>query len=183
MKTCTKCLIEKSFSEFVKDKRARWGVGSECRSCFNSRSGSLKKTERGCISKIYRSQVNHSKKRGHQPPKYTKDQLTEWLHLNGFSELFNKWKLSGYLKSEAPSCDRHDDSKGYSLCNIQLVTWKENHAKLRKPVNQLTLSGELIARHDSITAAGITVSVKPINITSTITGKQKTSGGYRWAYA
>ena len=34
MKTCTKCKIEKEFSEFYKDKTKKDGYNSGCKSCY-----------------------------------------------------------------------------------------------------------------------------------------------------
>lgn len=82
------------------------------------------------ISQIYDGQKYTSKKRGHTPPSYTKQELKEWiLQQENFSILFNLWKESGFNMNNKPSIDRLDDDKPYSFSNIQLMTWKENNDK------------------------------------------------------
>ena len=91
-----------------------------------------KKTIDGLISKIYGQQKQSSKKRGHQPPTYSKELLHRWITAHViFQELYDNWIASNYEKDLVPSVDRLDDSKGYSFDNIQLMTWKENNAKYK----------------------------------------------------
>lgn len=75
-------------------------------------------------------QRDRSKKRGHQPPAYTKEELTAWLlDQPNWIQLCSDWKKSNFESDLAPSIDRLDNSKGYSFDNIQLITWKENRLK------------------------------------------------------
>lgn len=127
MKKCKDCFIEKPRSEF-------YGVQNECKECTKKRvKENLKRngnayyfSEIGVLRTIYSTQKSNQKKRGHGSLPYTKKELSEWMHDNGFVELYLKWKKSGFSSKLKPSVDRIDDSCGYSFCNIRLVTWGEN---------------------------------------------------------
>ena len=86
-----------------------------------------KRTIDGLISRIYYSQKGSSKRREHNPPTYSKEQLHVWMTSQvNFNNLYINWVASGYKKDLVPSVDRLDDYKGYSFDNIQLMTWREN---------------------------------------------------------
>ena len=83
------------------------------------------------INKIYSAQKASSKKRGHEPPSYTKEWLRQWLlnqHL--FHELYKTWSTPiDREKDNIPSVDRIKNGVGYTKDNIQLMTWRENNTK------------------------------------------------------
>lgn len=54
---------------------------------------------------------------------------------------------------------------------------------VRKPVNQYTLTGELVKTWESGKTAAITLKILPSGITDCCKGRLKTSGGFRWKYA
>jgi hypothetical protein len=120
---CKKCGEIKPLNAFNKHYSCKDGFNTRCKECIKDAHRSLK----GRINRIYYDQHIYSKKRGHHPPNYTRDELATWMYANGYEELHKKWVESGYIKALSPSCDRLDNKKGYSLDNIQLVTWKINH--------------------------------------------------------
>jgi len=138
MKKCFKCGIEKPLNEFYKHSQMMDGYLNKCKECakkdtannpkaFSNRvEDCYDRTEKGVIRVIYKAQKSNSKRRGHNPPAYTKDELREWLYKNNFKSLYDKWVKSGFKKDLKPSVDRIDDFKGYSFDNIKLGTWKEN---------------------------------------------------------
>jgi len=90
----------------------------------------IKKDKNWWFSICYASQKSSSKKRNHKPPIYTKNDLIVWLFNDWlFNLLFDNYVNCGFVSSMKPSLDRLDDSKGYSLDNIQLMTWGENRTK------------------------------------------------------
>jgi hypothetical protein len=70
--------------------------------------------------------------------------------------------MSGYLHQLRPSVDRKDDSKPYTLDNIQIMTWAENSQKAadakkagllnanQRPVSAFTKDGKLHKHYVSI---------------------------------
>ena len=150
----------------------------------------------GVITSIYHGQKLSSRKRGHPSPDYTKDELKDWLYRQkapGFRGLYNTWVSSGHLKEFKPSCDRLDESKGYDLNNIRLVTWAEN-AKAYKDskvlsgkgdciaVDQLDLQGNLVKTYHSINEAARKTNSDICNIQRCCTWQYKTSKGFKWRY-
>ena len=88
------------------------------------------RTVKGLIVSIYGRQKKSSKKRGHQLPTYSKEELHVWItSQSNFKELYDNWIASDCDMWLIPSVDRLDDAKGYSFNNIQLITWRENHEK------------------------------------------------------
>jgi len=119
-----------------------------------------RKTKKGIVTRIYSTQIEKSKRRGHRPPEYTKKELTEWLYSQPrFHELYSEWVNSGYLTELKPSVDRREHKIHYCMTNIQLMTWRENNLKgieesRRKEVRVFNRSGTLDKYYPSITAAG-----------------------------
>jgi len=139
---CTKCKENKKDSEFPKKSYGK--ADSWCKSCHYDKTREFKRTKEGIVGEIYNSQKFSSKQRGHRPPSYTKEQLREWLFCQTlFHKLYNEWKLSNYDTWKKPSVDRFDDSKGYSLDGIQLMTWKQNKQKSSNDIrNGISTSGK-----------------------------------------
>ena len=108
--------------------------------------------------------------------------------------LWNNWIESNYDKMTKPSVDRLDDYKGYSLDNIQLMTWEENKAKgsrdrkngvnnkKSKAVLQYDLQGNLIKEYYSIMQAERETKISNVSISRVCNGKRKTAGGFKWKY-
>lgn len=60
---------------------------------------------------------------------------------------------------------------------------KANGAKAAKPVVQLTLSGEVVAKFCNAHEAERETGIRNGNISSCCRGKARTAGGYKWRYA
>ncbi len=198
-KKCKECGIIKPLSEF-------YGVQGECKECTKKRVNSNPKnfsnkvancydhTEKGVIRVIYKTQKANSKRRGHNTPEYTKEELKEWLYKHDFKKLYKVWVKSGYKKNLKPSIDRKNDFKGYSFSNIKLGTWKENmkhqvndiangigtSGKRCKPVLCYDKKHRLIAEYVSYNGARRLVGYCMWK--SLKTGKPDKKNGYYWRY-
>jgi hypothetical protein len=194
MKQCSRCKQYKDELQYNKSSAELDGLYRYCKTCSREYSKNLRRSELGTINKIYDQQRHKSIHRNHKQPVYTKNELTVWLYENRFKELYDTWKNSNYEKDLTPSCDRLDNSKGYSLDNIELVTWKENNKRAYsdrkcgnikqglKPVSQYSKSNELINNYHSICEAERQTKIVKTSISACCSGKLKTAGGYVWKY-
>jgi hypothetical protein len=153
------------------------------------------------IERIYLAQLTNSNKRKHLPPKYTKEELIEWVKKQpNFNTIFNNWINSNFSSEKSISIDRLDSTKGYSFDNIQLVTWLENRLnwkselkRLRKnkskhlkkhfdtyhKVFQFDLNGNYVNEYESITKASFETNLNRSNILRSIS-TNLLAGGYIW---
>lgn len=182
-----------------KSKTGKIYYNNRCRDCDNKRRKDLTKTLHGLIDQIYGCNVKHSKRRGHNPPKYSKDELRVWLldHPD-FDRLYENWVASDYDRLLIPSVDRIDDNAGYSLSNIRLVTFRQNQEKsyyqrrnglsvsgeICEPVVQITLDGEFVARYISAMDAERQTGIGCSNIRCCAIGKhnQRIAKGFVWVF-
>lgn len=195
-KKCTKCTKTKDFSEFGKSKSHKDGMQYWCKSCSNKNTLEYQRTKLGLVARIYAHQRHSSKRRLHELPNYSKNQLKDWLfNQDAYHELHDKWVMSGYDTELKPSCDRKDDYLPYSFDNIEIKTWKENKDKSHtdrkngvnrkgsKSVTQLSIDGVFIAEFFSQSEAERKTGVHQSNITNACNGILKTAGGFKWAFS
>lgn len=155
-----------------------------------------RQSQRGVITRIYNEQIRTSKERKHISPDYSRDQLSDWMYANGFIWLYINWKQTEYDKQSAPSCDRVNSNKPYTLNNLTLITWEENrlnyHEEIRQKthkhvvngnkvkVNQYSKSGILIKTHLTKRAAAIAVNRCESSIHRACYNQGTTCAGYIW---
>ena len=155
----------------------------------------MKKTE--LVRQLYNNQKGSSKRRGHNPPLYSKSELKDWLYSQStFHKLYNNWKNLGFISNFKPSIDRLDDNIGYLFENISITTWKKNidksyqdrkNGKLITSQNkltvQLTLDGKIINTFCSVKEAGRKTGIDRTNIGACCRNKRKTAGGHKWRFS
>ncbi len=147
----------------------------------------------GVLNKSYSSQVRNSIVRGHKPPTYSLDELTEFAISNPeFHILYNLYKNSGFDTELRPSFDRLNDYEGYSLSNIQISTWGENRRrihrdkinginnKISKEVMQFTKDMSFIMSYYSVGKAYRDTGI--LHIAECASGNRKSAGGFIWKY-
>jgi len=194
-KKCNECNEIKLFSEFNKKVTGKYGLQSTCKECDSKKSKERYRTKGGLITQIYSSQKKGSLKRGHKFPTYTKQELKDWLYTQKeFHELFDNWKAYNYEKKLVPSCDRIDDYKGYSLDNIQLMTWKDNsnkgcsdrkngiNNKGSKAVIKCDIEGNFIKEYYSAMNAERETNTDHSSISKCCLGNARSAGGFKWKY-
>ena len=156
MKICNKCQKNLSLTDYFKDKSKKGGYRARCKVCESKRAKKYYDNNKEILGKrakeyrdnnkakmteyqkeyrrsrenklkaIYNNQIFNSGKRGHPKPNYTFNEFRSWAIARNFNQLYALWENSKFDKDLAPSGDRLDSLKPYTLKNLQLVTWKEN---------------------------------------------------------
>lgn len=133
--TCTKCKKTWPYclTNFIYFK---WN-GKTCRACAMKSKIRNLKSFRGKLISLYtnlkhralgKSKIKWTGSRGKSF--LTKDDFMTWaLTSPEYKKLHAAWVKSGYKKSLAPSVDRTDPDRGYTLDNMTWMTWEENHRK------------------------------------------------------
>lgn len=194
-KKCSGCLEYKDVTEFHKHYGNKDGLSYKCKVCRSKQNKDYYLTFNGMVSDIYNTQLYNCKKRGHKPPEYSKEELSNWLIAQPkFEELNSNWIGSGYKKDLKPSIDRIDDYKTYSFNNIRLVTWRDNNLKgnydrrngvnnkVNKAVNKYDINNNLIKEYHSIREASRDSGVNRQGINFCCNGKYSQAGGYIWKF-
>ncbi len=193
-KICTVCKVERPYIDFRKRTTAIDGKRSQCKFCEDSIKRNKDRTKLGKAKRIALQQPHSAKRRNHSIPTYTRKELVEWLYSQPlYHTLYNAWKNSGYTKKLAPSVNRINPRESYSMDNIELITWGENHKlavedrqngidKIAKPVLQYTLQGEFIQEWISAGVIAKTLHCEQTSISQACRGVIETSNGYQWRY-
>jgi len=193
-KVCVKCGNNLPISDFHKNKECRFGVSSLCKECSKIKQIQYCRTLDGKINQIYNSQKGNSTQRNRPHPNYTKKELKNWIISQpNYKTLFKEWEMSGYKKLMAPSCDRVDTLKPYTLHNLQLGTFKENHlhenidmingiiGKGKKVIGVNRTTGKIVY-FATATEASRKLSIDKYSIAHCCRGRRKSAGNYTWRY-
>lgn len=204
MKYCIRCKLKKDKNKFIprksngnflkKDGTLR--TTNVCSDCVALSKKMTYKNKEMLPRYIYKHQVRNSKQRGHNAPEYTLEEFTKWIYnQNNFNILFENWEKSGYKKELIPSCDRLENSKGYSFDNIELVTFKENVNRAyndtkncvlgssSRKVYQYSLDGYFIKEHISQADAQRNVpNADQRNISACCEGKINQHARFQWKH-
>lgn len=200
MKTCLRCNLSLPLNNFHSRTHISKYTGkpaihysSYCKSCNKEICKERRQSKSGLFDTIYNGQLGSSKKRGHAPPEYTKEQLTLWIETQpNFSELYTSWVNSKYNRWLKPSVDRLDETLPYSLSNLRLVTWRGNaeafkQKKIKEGVGDCKAvhqyhDGVLINTFHSLAEASRKTGAAAGNILRCCRGEYKTSKGFVWRY-
>lgn len=148
------------------------------------------------IRDIWFNQKGSAKRRNLGGVQYTREQLTEWcLAQPLYHQLHDAWVQSNFLRELAPSIDRKDDYKPYSLDNIQIMTAKENlskafkdrfdgvNTKMSTSVHRMDEAGVILETYPSCNAAGRAMgATNGAMVSAVCSGKREHAHGFRWSY-
>lgn len=144
MKRCIACDLTKPALKFSKHQGFRDGRRSTCKQCYNTWQ---KSDEVRFVRKMYATQKASSTKRGHTPPDYSEEELYDWvISQTNFKSLWDNYQKNDHPKILAPSADRIDPNKPYTLNNLELITWAENDTRGSRD----TKSGRVITQHKGV---------------------------------
>lgn len=192
-KICSDCKEEKELSLFANNKRTKDGKNGICKQCMINRAKEYRKTLKGVVNTIYNSMKQHSKERGQVVPGFSFDGLYGFLKNNiQFINLYNDWKNNSYNRWMKPSCDRKDESIGYTFDNIEIMRWKENSDKGRddsnkrrmKGVVKMDLNGNDLHKYDSLADACRENDISSrSNLRTHIRNNTLHCVGFKWRYS
>lgn len=139
MKICTHCKrkLPANNDYFIKHKGFMDNLDPRCKECAakyrrinKERRKEYYRCKDGMLLSIYDRQKRSSNGRSHDQPTYTLNELKKWFWVqDSANEMYDNWENSGYDHDLKPSVDRKDNHIGYTLDNIQIMTWKENKLK------------------------------------------------------
>lgn len=118
--------------------------------------------------------------------KFTLDNLRQWILETDAEQIYDHWRRTGYKKELRPSIDRIDPRKKYTFKNMQVITAGENRKKGDREKELLwgkevcAIKGKSAWCFPSIKAASKRTGINQNNISSAVSGKRKTAGGFRW---
>ena len=195
-KHCYKCKETLDISFFSKNKSNKDKLAAGCKKCAKICKIKYQRTKHGLSKRIYSNQVSRSIKRNYDYPTYSSIELKEWLYGQPlFHTLYDNWKRLDFQKSYIPSVDRKNDYIGYTMDNIQLMTWGENSSKYcsdkkcgrniktLKSVYQKYKNGDMVNKFYSIAEAERQTSISSSDISRCCKKKNKFAGGFVWEYA
>jgi hypothetical protein len=186
-KVCSKCKEEKLIEEFSDKYRI-------CTPCKNKTKQKYRRSIFGLIKRIYYNHT-HTMNRDVSPATYSfKEFYLFIINQPNFNNLYINWVINNYDRYLTPSCDRINENLGYSLDNIQLVTWKINEErgfynrksghnnKINREIHQYTLDNILIKKYYSQAQASRETKIPQANINKCANGLRKTAGNYIWKH-
>ncbi len=128
MKICKQCELNLNDKDFSPRQIL-------CKKCRASNARSDRKSYDGLIKEIYYQQKSR------RDVEYSLHELTEWIFNQKikYDNIYEAYKNSNYNKWMKPSIDRLNNNLNYTLSNIQLVTWKDNHDNACKDMKNCIL--------------------------------------------
>lgn len=121
--TCNKCKIAKTVNKFNKN------ISGGCKECISKSYKLYMETPKGHLMKLLNSMRSNSKKREHEPPKITLQDLIDLFELqNGLCKYTNISLTFGSYREKNWTCsvERKNSLLGYTKENIILICFEFN---------------------------------------------------------
>ncbi len=143
-KHCSKCKKLKEYESFTADKRTKTGRYSKCRECCNKDYHTYssqwyqdyRKTINGKLILMFhqmkqrnQKHMNLGRKNFHEIKFTRKDFTKHMLEKTQFMKVYEFWTINNHKQRYTPTTDRIDNSKGYTLANIQCLSLEDNASK------------------------------------------------------
>lgn len=149
-----------------------------------------RRTVKGLLTNSYHKQIERCKKNGRELPSYSLRELQDkFLNNKQFLKIYDNWVKSGYKYYDKPSIDRIDNTKSYTLDNLQILSWRQNRRKgdiesshLTTQVIQCDMDGSTLAIYESIKEAVKRTGCHQGLISACCQGTRTHTGGYKWKY-
>lgn len=158
LKTCIWCKKSRPLLDFSVCRANKDGKQSRCKSCDNAytkearfKRGKEAQTAYGRQYRLQRGQnfdfrlkalLYTSRQRAKEKERehtLTLDDLKSIYPHNGLCPIFGfklEWNSKGFRET-SPSIDRIDSSKGYTIDNVQIISWKANRIKSYATIEEL----------------------------------------------
>ena len=146
---------------------------------------------KGVLTNIYHKQIERCKKKGVSLPTYSLNEFHErFLNDEKFQDIYSNWVNNGCQYYDKPSIDRIDPDKGYSMDNIQVLTWRENREKgdrenARRKTTAIVMfdrNGNKLREFESIKEAVKETNLHQGLIVAVCQGLRNHTGGFVFRY-
>ena len=114
-----------------------------------------------------------------------KELVNKFKKSRKFHKLFQTWKDSGWEYNLHPSVDRIDSKKGYTIDNLQFITFAENSLKDRaytKTIDAYTIGGRYIGNFPTRFVLAKKLNIPQEKIWACLYGTIKTTYGYKFKW-
>lgn len=158
-KRCFKCGVVKPIADFYKHPQMKDGHLNKCKECTRADTqrnyadhidyyhkydqDRYRKNKDRLLAHIYRGIVNRCNgvQRKYSSTGTTPISIAEWKSFctstrAEFDKLYDAWEKSGFQRRMAPSIDRIDNNRGYTIDNMQWLSQSDNSRKGTMPLSE-----------------------------------------------
>ena len=173
-------------------KEPTYGKSNNSRYCSGCRLVVIRELHRGYHRKFHKTpwdkRYHGIRSRCCSKGYYGKKGIKNLITANEIKKL---WFRDKAWLLEKPNIDRIDTKGNYVFSNCRFIENRENVSRAirgrpshrRKIVRQYNLKGKFLREYPSLTSASESIKRSLVTVHDAITGKRKTSGGYKWEYA
>lgn len=158
-KRCFKCGVVKPIADFYKHPQTKDGHLNKCKECTRADVQKnytnhidyyhkydqyrYRENKNRLLDHVYRGIVNRCNgvQRKYSSTGTTPISMAEWKSFctstsTEFDKLYDAWKKSGFQRKMAPSIDRIDNNRGYTIDNMQWLSQSDNSRKRAMPLSE-----------------------------------------------